>query len=139
MPRSSIGIGRAENEETVSTMRATSGYFANDVADLCERIHDAGRGFVVDQGDGVEIAGSEFLVEGRRVDRPAPLDLKRFGVLSATAADVEPFVGEGAAHAVENPTRNEIADGCFHHAPGGRSGKEDWLLRSEQSLQPRMN
>ena len=29
MPRASIGIGIAEKEETASTIRATSGYFAS--------------------------------------------------------------------------------------------------------------
>lgn len=115
------------------------GIFPGDGADFFERIHHAGGGFVVDQGDGVELACYEFFLERLRVDRFAPIDLERLGGFSATPADVEPFVGEGAAHAVEDAAGNEIADGSFHHAPGRGGGEENGLFGSKQSLEARMN
>ena len=110
MPRSSIGIGTPEKEETVSTIRTTSGYFLATCADLRQRIHDAGGSLAVDEGDGVELAGGEFFIERLGIDMFAPFDLQRLGVFPAALGDVEPFVGERAAHAVEDAARDEIAD-----------------------------
>ena len=92
--------------------------FPDDGTDFRDRIHDAGRSFIVDQRNGIEIAGREFFVEGSGIDVLAPIDLERLGFFAATAADLEPFVGERAAHAVEDAAGNEIADRRFHHAPG---------------------
>ena len=72
----------------------------------------------MDQSDRVKVAGAEFWIERLRIDVFAPIYLERLGVFSATPADVEPFVGERAAHAIEDPTRNEIANGRFHYSPG---------------------
>src|SRR5581483_3113233 len=57
------------------------------------------------------------------------------GLFAATLRDIEPFVRKSAAHAIEHLLRNEIADGAFHHAPGGRSAQIDQLLRVEYGLQ----
>ena len=56
----------------------------------------------------------------------------RSGGLSATPADVQPFVRKRAAHAVENAAGNEIADGSFHHPPGGGGGEEDRTRESNR-------
>ena len=41
-----------------------------------------------------------------------------FGFLAAAPRDVEPLIGERAAHAAEHALAHEIADRGFHHAPG---------------------
>ena len=89
----------------------------------------------MNQRDGVEFSGREFGVDIFVIDVFAPIDLKRLGVFAATFRDIEPFVGEGAAHAAKDAAIDEVADRCFHHAPGGGSGKENRLFCSEQFLQ----
>ncbi len=87
----------------------------------------------MDQRDGVEFSGRERGIERRGIDVLAPIDLKRLGFLPAAAGDVEPFIGERAAHAAEDALADEIADGGFHHAPGGGGGKEDGLFGAKSS------
>ena len=60
--------------------------------------------------------------------------LQRLGLLAAAFGHVEPFVRKRAAHAVQDFFGDEIADGAFHHAPGGRGGDIDELLRVKQLL-----
>ena len=72
----------------------------------------------MDQRDGVEVLGRKFFIEHGGIDGFAPIDLERLGFLFAAPADVEPFVGERAAHAIEDAARNEITDRSFHYAPG---------------------
>src|SRR2546425_396304 len=93
------------------------GIFLLERGDLGERTHEAGGSLVMDEGEGVELAGREFRVHGLGPDGQAPLDLEPLGRLAAALGDVEPFVREGAAHAVEHFFGDEIADGAFHHAP----------------------
>ena len=63
MPSSSNFIGTAVIELTASTMNITSGYFFFSAAISVKRTHHAGRGFVVDQCQRVELAGREFLID----------------------------------------------------------------------------
>ena len=51
------------------------------------------------------------------------VDLQAFGVFAAALRDIQPFVRERAAHAVEDFFRDEIANGAFHHAPGRRGAR----------------
>ena len=139
MPSSSIAIGTAENEETLSTMSATSGYFAS-----VQQI--SGRGFMtpVEVSLWMRVTASNrpvasLRIELLRIDVLAPIDLERLGFLAAAARDVEPLVGKRAAHAAEDALGDEIADRRFHHAPSRGGGKKDWLLRAEQFLEPGMN
>ena len=53
---------------------------------------------------------------------------------AATLRDIEPFVRECAAHAVENLLGDEIAYGAFHHAPGRGRGNVYELFRGEKLL-----
>ena len=139
MPSASIAIGTAENDETVSTMSATSRIFRHRATNLRQRIHHAGGGFVMNQSNGVELSRSRAVDPARWIDVSAPFHLQRFGLFSAAPRDIEPFVGERAAHAAKDALADEIADRCFHHAPGRRGRKKNRLLRSEELLQLRMN
>ena len=127
-----MSIWTPEKEETVSTMSATSGYFASVQQISGKRIHDAGRGFAVDQDDGVEFSGGESGIDLLGIDVFAPFDLERLGVFAATFGDIEPFVGERAAHAAEDAAIDQIADRRLHHAPGGGGGEKDRLFGAEQ-------
>src|SRR4029077_1242536 len=73
------------------------------------------------------------------VDMFSPLDLKRFSVFSASLCDIEPLVGERAAHAAKHAAIDQVADGRFHYAPRRRRGKEHRLFCSEQRLKSRMD
>ena len=83
-----------------------------------EWIHDSRRGLVVNQRDGIEVTRGEFLIERVGVDVFTPFHRERLSGFPAAAADVEPFVREGAAHATEDAAPHEISDRCFHYAPG---------------------
>ena len=117
----------------------TSGYFAST-----QQI--SGSGFItpVEVSLWINVTVSNLPVAScaidiLRVDVFSPIDLQRLGVFSAALRDIEPFVGERAAHAAKHAAIDQVADRRFHHAPGRGSGKEHRLLRSEQRLQPRMN
>jgi len=88
----------------------------------------------MNQSNGVESPARQLVIESFLVDVFAPFDLQRLRFLSATPRNVEPFIGERAAHAAEHALADDVADGCFHYAPGGRGGKKNGLLRSEQFL-----
>ena len=136
----SIGIGTAEKEETRVHDERDVGIFRERAANLRQRIHHAGGGFVMNESDGVELSGREFRVDRLVIDRLPPLHLERLGLLAATPGDIEPFVGKRAAHAAEDAVAlTRLRIGRFHHAPGGRGGKKNRLLRAEQCLQARMN
>ena len=89
--------------------------------------------------DGVELSGGELGVDVFRIDVFSPFDLQRLGVFAAALGDVEPFVGERAAHAAKDAAIDQVADGGLHHAPGRGGGKEDRLFGHEQLLQFRVN
>ena len=72
----------------------------------------------MNQSDGVESPARQLVIDRFLIDVFTPFDLQRFRFLSATSGDVEPLVGERAAHAAEHALAHDIADGCFHHAPG---------------------
>ena len=115
------------------------GIFLHYRGDVGEGIEHAGRRFVVDEGDGIETALGEFLVDQLGQDGFPPFHLQAFGLLAAALAHVEPLVGERAAHAVEHFLLHEIADGAFHHTPGGRGREIDRAFRAEELLQARMH
>ena len=69
----------------------------------------------------------------------SPIDLQRSGVFATAFCYIEPFVRERAAHAAEHSAIDQVPDGCFHHAPCRRRGKEHWLLCSKQCLKAWMN
>ena len=71
----------------------------------------------MNQSDGVEFSGREFRIDVFVIDVLSPIDLEWLGVFAATPGDIEPLVGKRAAHATEHAAINQIADGCFHHAP----------------------
>ena len=73
------------------------------------------------------------------IDVFSPLDLERLGVLPAAFGDIEPFVGEGAAHAAEDAAIDEVADRRLHHAPGRGGGEKDGLLGAEEFLERGMD
>ena len=115
------------------------GIFFLERGDFGDRAHRAGRGFVVNHRQRVELAGGEFLVHGLGADGRAPRHLQRLGVLAAALRHVEPFVRERAVHAVQDFFGDEIPDRAFHHAPGGRGGDIDLLLRVKQLLELRLD
>jgi hypothetical protein len=85
------------------------GVFFDHCGNLGQRVEHSGRGFVVDEGDGVESPMGQLLVDQFRQDRVAPFDLQGLGFFAAAFAHVEPFVGESAAHAVEDLFLYEVA------------------------------
>ncbi len=95
------------------------GIFRERAANLRQGIHHAGRGFAVNQDDGVEFSGGEPGIDLLWIDVFSPFDLERLGVFSAAFGDVEPFVGERAAHAAEHAAIDQVADRRLHYAPGG--------------------
>ena len=116
------------------------------VGELADHGHDvgdgregAGGGLGVDEGDAVELAGGEGLADGFRVDGLAPVELQGFGVLAAALGDIVPLVGERAVHAVEHALAADVAEGAFHHAPGGARGEIDRVLGVEHGLQSRLH
>ena len=62
---------------------------------------------------------ASFCVDIFVIDVFSPIDLQRLGVFAAAFGDIEPFVGERAAHAAKHTAIDEIPDGRLHHAPGG--------------------
>ena len=68
--------------------------FIHHGRDFGEWVHDAGGGFVVDEGHGVEFTGGEFFIDIAGIDRRAPVILEGFGVFSAATSDIDPLVGE---------------------------------------------
>src|SRR5213083_1191170 len=93
----------------------------------------------MNQGDGIELPTRQFAVDCPLIDMFAPFDLQRLRFLSAAARNVEPLIGKRATHAAEHALAHDVADGRFHYARGRLGGKKNRLLRSEQSLQERMN
>jgi len=81
-------------------MNMTSGYFFLERGDFLERRHCAGGRFVMDQGQGIELACGESGVDLPWENGAAPIDLKSLGGLAAFFGDVEPLVRECAAHAI---------------------------------------
>ena len=79
-------------------------------ADFLQRIHDAGRGFTVGQRDGVEFAGRQLAIDVLRVDMFSPFHLEGLGVFSTALCNIEPFVGERAAHAAQHATIDQVPD-----------------------------
>jgi hypothetical protein len=78
-------------------------------------------------------------IDGLLIDMFSPIDLQRSGLLSAALGNIEPFVRKRAAHAAKHSAIDQVPDGCFHHAPCRRGGKEHRLLCSEECLKTRMN
>ena len=66
--------------------------FRERAGDFRQRIHNAGRRFVVNQRDGVEFSGRKSRIDVFLIDVLAPVDLERFGALAATPGDIEPLV-----------------------------------------------
>lgn len=113
------------------------GKLPHDVAKFGEGVERAGGGFVVDEGDGVHFAvmGFEDGVELIGEDGVAPLGLALDGVFAAALGDVEPLVGEGTVHAVDDAFFDEVADGAFHDAPGGGGAEEDGAGGAKEGAQ----
>ena len=88
-----------------------------DAADFRERIHHPGGRFTVGQRDGIEFSTGQLSVEIFVVDVLPPFDLKRLGFLPTTPGDIEPFVGERAAHAIQDFFSHEVANCALHHSP----------------------
>ena len=44
------------------------------------------------------------------IDVFPPIDLQWLGVFAAALGDVEPFVGKGAAHAIDHAATDQVAD-----------------------------
>lgn len=109
--------------------------FFLELGNVTEGAHDAGGGFVMDEGEGIEFAGGEFGVHLLGEDGAAPIDLEGFGLLAAALGDIEPFVGESAAHAVEDLFGDEVADCSFHDAPGGGGGEINETVGVEELLE----
>src|SRR5204863_4985249 len=106
---------------------------------LRQRIHQPGGSLAVDQDDRIEVSAGESLVDCLGIDMFAPFDLQRLRIFSATPGDVEPFVGECAAHATEDAAIDQITDRCLHHTPGRGGGEKDGLFGYEQFLELRVN
>ena len=136
--RVEFDFGRAHRTDGIHNEHHV-GIFFLERGDFGQRAHHAGRSFVVDDGQRVELAGGEFFVHRLGADGRAPVHLQRLGVLAAAFGHVEPFVRERAAHAVEDFFGDQIADGAFHHAPGGRGGDINELLRVKQLLELRLD
>src|SRR5262249_39751459 len=74
-----------------------------------------------------------------RIDVLSPFHLKRFGVLTASLGDIEPFVRKRAAHTAKDASVDLVANRRFHHSPRRRRGKKHRLLCAEQHLKLWMN
>ena len=93
----------------------------------------------MDESNSIELSRGQLPIDGLLIDMFSPIDLQRRGLLSATLCNIEPFVRERAAHAAKHSAIDQVPDGCFHHTPCRRGGKEHRLLCSEESLKARMN
>jgi hypothetical protein len=93
----------------------------------------------VNQRQRVELARGQFFIHRFRANGRAPRHLERFGLFAAAFRDIEPFVGKCAAHAVEHFFGDQIADGAFHHPPGGGGAQKNQLLGVEKRLQLRLD
>jgi hypothetical protein len=139
MPSSSNLIGSAVNELTASTMNMTSGYFFFSAA-----ISASGLIVPVEVSLWMSVSASNspvasFLsMASARMGEPH-VRLQAFGLLAAALGDVEPFVRERAAHAVEDLLGHEIADRAFHHAPRAGGGQVDELFGVKQLLELRLD
>ncbi len=100
---------RGERRNCVENERDV-GIFRERAANFRQRIHYAGRCFVVNQCDSVEFSGRERAIEILRVNVFPPIDLKRLGGFAAASRDIEPFVRERAAHAAEHAAIDQIPD-----------------------------
>src|SRR5438552_11646397 len=69
-----------------------AGVFRERAADSRQRVHYAGRRFVMNQRHGAEFSGGERTIDSSLVDAFSPIDLQWLGVFSAAARDVEPFI-----------------------------------------------
>ncbi len=100
------------------------GVFRERAADFRQRVHYAGRRFVMNQRHGVEFSGGERTIDIFLVDVFSPIDLQWLGVFSAAPGDIEPFIGERSTHAAKQSgaglavVADQVADRRFHHAPG---------------------
>ena len=72
----------------------------------------------MNQSDGVESPARQLVIDRFVIDVFSPFDLQRSASFPQRLRDIEPLVGERAAHAAEHALAHDIADGCFHHAPG---------------------
>src|SRR5215813_347021 len=91
------------------------------------------------QGDRIEFSSGQLLIEILRIDVLSPFHLKRFGVLTASLGDIEPFVRKRAAHTAKDPSVDLVANRRFHHSPRRRRRKKHRLLCTEQRLKLWMN
>ena len=93
----------------------------------------------MNERDSVELSRCEGMIDFLVIDVFSPFHLQGLSLFSAAPCDVEPFVGECAAHAAKHAFVYNIADSGFHHTPGRRSGQEDGLFCSEKFLQVWVN
>lgn len=115
------------------------GKFADYGHDISERIHGAGGSFVMDEGEGVELAGGEVFADILGIDWGAPLILKRLGFEAAARGDIEPFIGKSAGADIEYLALAEIAQSAFHDAPCGGGGKKNGIAGKEKRLKARLH
>ena len=93
----------------------------------------------MNEGEGVEVAGGEAGVDLFGADGGAPGDLEGFGVFAEFLGYVEPLVGEGSAHAVEDLFGAEVGQCSFHDAPGAGGGEVNPLLGGQHGLKLRLD
>src|SRR5947208_2198096 len=89
--------------------------------------------------DRVESSSSQLSIHSCGIDMFSPINLERFCDFSAALCNIEPFIGERAAHAAKHAAISKVPDGSLHHAPGRGSRKKNRLFCSEQCLKPRVN
>ena len=106
-----------------------------ELGNLDKRAHHAGGCFVVDECDGVELAGGQALVDLFRQDGGSPLHLQCLSLLPTAFGHVEPLVGEGTLHAGEYALSHQVAYSALHNTPSRCRAEINQALRVEQRLQ----
>ncbi len=62
------------------------------------------------QRDRVEFSTGQLSIDILRIDVFSPINLERLGLFSATLCDIEPFIGERAAHAAQHAAISDVSD-----------------------------
>ena len=136
--RVEFNFGRRERTDRIHDEHHV-GILSLERGDVRERTHHAGRSFVVNQRERVELSGGESGVHLFGANRRAPRHLEGFGRFAAAFGNIKPLVGERPAHAVEHLPGNKISDRAFHHAPGRRGAQINQLFRGQERLQLRLD
>lgn len=108
--------------------------FLHDFGDFFDGVLDAGRGFVVRDGDEVVFAGGEGGIDHFRGGGLPHFTGEFVGGYAVGLGHFEPFVAEGADGEDGGSLGGAGAYGAFHEAGAGGGGEEDAVLSEENFL-----